>query len=60
MRDDEIARVEAAGAVDAQNASTSSLENAQNAFSTAPTRLNTVLPMSSDEFVTYVSGCPNL
>jgi hypothetical protein len=31
--------VEAAGAVDAQNAPTSSLENAQNAFSTATTGL---------------------
>jgi putative transposase len=31
-------RVEAAGAMDAENASTSSLENAQNAFPTAPTR----------------------
>ena len=31
--------VEAAGAVDAKNASTSALENAQNAFSTAPTAI---------------------
>src|SRR5215203_6238749 len=55
---DRRTRVEAAGAVDAQNAPTSSLENAQNAFSTAPTRLIKLLPMSSDECVTYVSGCP--
>src|SRR5687768_14538118 len=33
--------VEAGGAVDAQNASTPSLENAQNAFSTAPTAIVT-------------------
>jgi putative transposase len=31
-------RIEAAGSVDAENASTRSLENAQNAFPTAPTR----------------------
>ena len=41
-------RLEAAGIVDAQNASTNALENAQNAFSTAPTRIVDVLPMSPD------------
>ena len=35
--------VEAAGAVDAQNASTASLENAEDAFPTAPTRLFNLL-----------------
>jgi hypothetical protein len=34
------------------------VENAQNAFSTAPTGINNVLPMSSDNFVTHVSGGP--
>ena len=46
--------MEAAGAVDAQTASTNSLENAQNAFSTATTGINDVLPMSPDKSVTYV------
>ena len=52
-------RVEAAGAVDAQTASTRSLENAPNAFSTAPTRkvsdmlqIKNLLPMSPDRSVT--------
>lgn len=38
--------MDAAGPVDAQNAPTRSLENAQNAFPTAPTGNNHVLPMS--------------
>ena len=37
--DDDARRMEAAGPVDAKNAPTSSLENAQNAFPTAPTRI---------------------
>lgn len=52
-------RVEAAGAVDAQTASTHSLENAPNAFSTAPTRkvidmiqIKNLLPRSPDRSVT--------
>jgi transposase InsO family protein len=38
--------VDAAGPVDAQNAPTRSLEHAENAFPTAPTGTNNVLPMS--------------
>jgi transposase InsO family protein len=38
--------VDAAGRVDAQTAPTRSLENAENAFPTAPTGPNNVLPMS--------------
>jgi transposase InsO family protein len=38
--------MDAAGPVDAKNAPTGPLENAQNAFPTAPTGLTTVLPMS--------------
>ena len=56
---DDTRRVEAAGPVDAQNAPTRSLENAQNAFPTATTRsilnmviLITLLPMSPDRYVT--------
>ena len=52
-------RMEAAGAVDAQNASTHSLENAKSAFPTAPTRTvfvmidkKNLLPMSPDRSVT--------
>src|SRR5437762_13397690 len=52
--DDEMRRVEAAGPVDAQNAPTRSLENAQNAFPTAPTRFIKVI--ISDKTVTYVAG----
>ena len=37
--DDDLRRVEAAGPVDAQNAPTRSLENAEDAFPTAPTRI---------------------
>ena len=40
--------VEAAGPVDAKSAPTRSLENAQIAFSTAPTGLNKLLPMYLD------------
>jgi hypothetical protein len=58
MRGVRARSVEAAGAVDAQNAPTNSLENAQNAFPTATTDSNNVLPMSSDKTVTYVLGCP--
>lgn len=56
MRPSDRGRVDAAGPVDAQTAPTRSLENAQPAFSTAPTRVDTVLPMSSDKSVTHVSG----
>src|SRR6187200_2634468 len=59
MRRAENRRVEAAGPVDAQNAPTRSLENAQHAFSTAPTRINNVLPMSPDKSVTYLPGGPH-
>jgi transposase InsO family protein len=38
--------MDAAGPVDAKNAPTRSLENAQNAFPTAPTGITNVLPMS--------------
>jgi len=38
--------MDAAGPVDAKNAPTRSLENAKNAFPTAPTGINHVLPMS--------------
>ena len=37
---DDVERVEAAGVVDAQNGVHRSLENAQNAFPTAPTGAN--------------------
>jgi hypothetical protein len=40
--------VDPAGPADAQIAPTGSLENAAAAFSTAPTGLNTLLPMSLD------------
>ena len=60
-------RVEAAGAVDAQNASTPSLENAKHAFPTAPTRkvsgmieTQKLLPMSPDRSVTQVAGRTSL
>jgi len=46
--------VEAAGPVDAQNAPTRSLQNAQNAFRTAPTRV--IIGMASNKSVTYVAG----
>src|SRR5258707_14426789 len=52
--DHDMRRVEAAGPVDAQHAPTRSLENAQNAFPTAPTRFIDVL--ISDKTVTYVAG----
>lgn len=52
--DDERRRVEAAGPVDAQNAPTRPLENAEHAFSTAPTRIFDVL--ISEKPVTYVAG----
>ena len=48
-------RVEAAGAVDAQNASTLSLENAQSAFPTAPTRKVGGM-IENKKTVTYVAG----
>jgi putative transposase len=51
---DEARRVEAAGPVDAQNAPTRSLQNAKNAFRTAPTRF--ILVMESNKLVTYVAG----
>src|SRR5919204_6128219 len=51
---DEERRVEAAGPVDAQNAPTRSLQNAQNAFRTAPTRV--ILVIESDKTVTQVAG----
>ena len=51
---DETRRVEAAGIVDAKNASTNSLENAQTAFPTAPTRI--ILNMLRSTTVTYVPG----
>ena len=44
---DEQPRVEAAGPVDAQNAPTRSLENAQDAFPTAPTRIDVVRSISN-------------
>src|SRR3979490_272170 len=47
-------RVEAAGPVDAQHAPTRSLENAQHAFPTAPTRFIDV--SISDKTVTHVAG----
>ena len=56
---DDTRRVEAAGPVDAQNAPTRSLENAQDAFPTATTRsilnmliLKKLLPRSPDRSVT--------
>lgn len=52
--DDEMRRVETAGPVDAQSAPTRSLENAPNAFPTAPTRFIDVI--ISDKTVTYVAG----
>ena len=51
---DDARRMEAAGPVDAQNAPTRSLENAKNAFSTAPTRA--LIVVDSDNTVTYVAG----
>ena len=48
-------RVEAAGAVEAQNASTISLENAQSAFPTAPTRKVGGM-IENKKTVTYVAG----
>src|SRR5438874_3231381 len=45
--DDERRRVEAAGPVDAQNAPTRSLENAQNAFPTPPTRIDVLKSLSN-------------
>src|SRR5215211_848488 len=52
---DDAARVEAGGIVDAQNASTNSLENATRAFPTAPTRQ--VLDMIQiKKSVTHVAG----
>jgi hypothetical protein len=53
--DEQMQRVEAAGPVDAQNAPTRSLENAQNAFSTATTRV-LIVTLCSDKTVTYVAG----
>ena len=44
----DVRPVDAAGPVDAQIATTGSLENAVPAFSTAPTGVNKLLPMSSD------------
>jgi hypothetical protein len=51
--------MEAAGAVDAKSGAHTALENAENAFPTAPTRINLimlrfrkVLPMSPDRSVT--------
>jgi hypothetical protein len=52
--DDDMRRLEAAGPVDAKNAPTRSLENAQNAFPTAPTRIIAIL--ISDKTVTEVAG----
>jgi hypothetical protein len=56
---DDARRVEAAGVVDAQHASTNSLENAETAFPTSPTRkvvdmiqIKNLLPMSPDRSVT--------
>ena len=43
---DDMRRVDAAGAVDAQNAPTSSVDNAQNAFPTAPTGIDVVRSVS--------------
>ena len=51
---DDARRMEAAGPVDAKNAPTRSLENATNAFSTAPTRAT--VTADSDNTVTYVAG----
>src|SRR5215510_11397657 len=51
---DEARRVEAAGPVDAQNAPTRSLQNAQNAFRTATTRITIVI--HSQKSVTHVAG----
>jgi hypothetical protein len=51
---DEVRRVEAAGPVDAQNAPTRSLQNAQNAFRTATTRITIVI--NSQKSVTQVAG----
>ena len=50
-----LRRVEAAGPVDAQNAPTRSVENVQNAFSTATTRSFFVISFS-DKTVTHVAG----
>jgi len=44
--------------VDARNPSTGTSDG-QNAFLIAPTRINKLLPMSSDECVTYVSCRPD-
>ena len=52
--DERTEPVEPAGLVDAQNAPTRSLENAQNAFPTAPTRFIDVI--ISGTTVTYVAG----
>jgi hypothetical protein len=52
--DDDTRRMEAAGPVDAQNAPTRSLENAQNAFSTATTRPIDVIV--TEKTVTHVAG----
>ena len=55
---DEPKRMEAAGGVDAQNGVHTSLENAERAFPTAPTRSigimmsKNLLPMSPDRSVT--------
>jgi hypothetical protein len=56
---DDSERMEAAGAVDAKSGAHNALENAENAFPTAPTRINLimlrfrkVLPMSPDRSVT--------
>ena len=53
--DDDDERVDAAGPVDAKNAPTRSLENAQDAFSTATTRAIIILVIS-DNTVTQVAG----
>ena len=52
--DDEARRVDAAGPMDAQNAPTRSLQNAQNAFRTASTRF--ILVIGANGTVTYVAG----
>ena len=56
---DESERMEAAGVMDAQSGAHNSLENAETAFPTAPTRINGImaklrklLPMSPDRSVT--------
>jgi hypothetical protein len=52
---DESERMEAAGVVDAQSGAHNSLENAETAFPTAPTRLN-VSMFEVKNSVTYVPG----